>query len=173
MSFPSRPLGAAMLVLLLAGCASRPAAPPPDLAGRLAIKVDGQSDRNLSASFELGGTAREGRLQLGGPLGTTAAQAGWAPGEAWIVAEGKRTDYPDLDSLATATLGEAIPIAALFDWLRGKPWDGAPSIPRVDGRPGFEQLDWRIDLSRFAEGWLEAVREAPPMVSVRARLDRP
>ena len=61
-------------------------------------------------------------------------------------------------------------MAALIDWLRARAWPGAPSATR-DG--GFEQLGWRVDLSRFAEGWVVAARDAAPAVSVRARLERP
>ena len=35
--------------------------------------------------------------------------------------------YADLDALAAAALGEGVPMLALFDWLRGRPWAGAPS----------------------------------------------
>jgi outer membrane lipoprotein LolB len=67
-------------------------------------------------------------------------------------------------------LGETLPLAALFDWLRGRPWPGAPSRP-VAAPPGFEQLGWRVDLARFAEGQVDARRDRAPAVNVRARLD--
>ena len=62
-------------------------------------------------------------------------------------------------------------MAALFDWLRGRPWPDAASQLRGDGVPGFEQLGWQIDLARWAEGRVEARRVAPPVVTVRVRLD--
>lgn len=62
----------------------------------------------------------------------------------------------------------ALPLAALFDWLRGRPWPRAESQARPDG---FEQLGWVVDLSRRAEGWLLARREEAPEVTVRVRLD--
>lgn len=137
------------------------------------MRVDGQPDRSLSADFELSGSPEQGQLVLSGPLGAIAAQAGWRASEAWLLANGERSAFPNLDELAAATLGETIPIAALFDWLRGQPWTGAVRTQRTDGLPGFEQLGWRIDLSRWPEGIVEAVRTAPPLVTVRARLERP
>ena len=55
------------------------------------------------------------------------------------------------------------------DLLRGGP-DGVR--PRPDGRPGFEQLGWIVDLQESAAGLLRAERPAPPALSLRVRLDR-
>lgn len=165
---------AALMVGLLAGCATAPSpvgAPQEVLSGRLSVRIDGQADRSIAAGFDLSGSAREGQLLLSGPLGTTAARARWSPGQAVLESGGQASQHADLDALATAALGEAIPIAALFDWLRGRAWAGAPSTPRADGADGFEQLGWQVSLARWAEGWIEAVRTAPPMITVRARLE--
>lgn len=163
----------AITVTALAGCATRPPVSSETLSGRIAIRVEGQDERSLSAGFELAGHAAQGHLTLTTPLGTTAAQATWEPGQAWLLAEGRRTGYASLDDLAAAALGEPIPIVALFHWLRGRPWPGAPSQPRDDAIAGFVQLGWHIDVSRIDDGWLEARRPAPPAVLVRARLERP
>jgi outer membrane lipoprotein LolB len=53
--------------------------------------------------------------------------------------------------------------------LRGRPWPGALQFTLPGG---FEQLGWRIDLSRFAEGWVLASRERAPAIVVRALLER-
>ena len=162
--------------LLLAACASVPRAPlggEPPLAGRLAIKVESEPPRNLSAAFELEGDAQRGRLALTSPLGTTLGEATWAPGQAQLKSGSEQRDYADLDDLAEQALGERIPLAALFHWLRGRPWPDAPSQPLPGGEPGFTQAGWRISLARRAEGWVEARREAAPVVTVRARLDAP
>ncbi|MES2958358.1 MAG: outer membrane lipoprotein LolB [Pseudomonadota bacterium] len=157
---------------LLAGCAATPN-PPPELAGRLAVRVEayaGAPARSLSTQFELRGDAQAGELQLTTPLGSTAALARWRPGSAELVSgEGTRR-FADLDALAQELLGESLPLAALIDWLRGRPWPGAPNASATNG---FDQLGWRIDLSRFAEGWVLASRERAPALSVRARLERP
>jgi len=161
----------AALSLLVAGCAT-PRVPADDiLSGRLSVRIDGQPDRAVNASFDLSGSAREGQLLLSGPLGTTAARARWSPGQAWLQVGDTETRHADLDALATAALGEPVPIAALFDWLRGRAWVGAPSTARGDGVPGFVQLGWQVDLARWADGWVEAVRSAPPVITVRARLE--
>ena len=165
---------AAMLASSLAGCsalAPRPDGPADTLAGRLSLRIDGQPQRSISAGFELSGTPAQGQLLLSGPLGTTAARARWSAGQAVLSSAGRDTPFADLDSLAAAALGESLPMAALFDWLRGRAWPGAPASARGDRTAGFEQLGWQVNLARWAEGWVEAVRSAPPAITVRAKLD--
>ena len=164
-----------MLASSLAGCsalAPRPDGPADTLAGRLSLRIDGQPQRSISAGFELSGTPAQGQLLLSGPLGTTAARARWSAGQAVLSSAGRDTPFADLDSLAAAALGESLPMAALFDWLRGRAWPGAQAVARGDGRAGFEQLGWAIDLQRWPEGAVDAFRSTPPTVTVRVRLDR-
>jgi len=157
----------------LAACAGLPARPPTDLAGRLAVQIDaaaGQPARSFTAEFDLRGDAQRGQLRLTGPLGGMLADVRWEPGSAELTdAQGARR-YATLDAMTQDLFGEALPLAAVVDWLRGRPWPGAPSRPQGDG---FEQLDWRVGLARFADGVLEARRERAPGVSLRARLERP
>jgi outer membrane lipoprotein LolB len=157
----------------LAGCAGVTRRPPADLAGRLAVRVDaaaGQAARSFNAEFDLQGDAQRGRLRLTGPLGGMLADVRWEPGSAELTdAQGARR-YSGLDAMAQDLFGEALPLAAVVDWLRGRPWAGAPSRPAPDG---FEQLEWHVGLGRFAEGVLDARRARAPAVSLRARLDRP
>lgn len=158
---------------LLAACATptlRPADAAPPLEGRLAIRVDGQPERDLSASFELAGNAERGTLLLSGPLGAAAARASWAPGGATLRTGDGEQAFATLDALAERALGETFPIAALFDWLRGRPWPGAAAQARDDGAAGFMQLGWQVSLARLADGWVEARRAGPPGISVRVRL---
>ncbi|MFI4929014.1 MAG: lipoprotein insertase outer membrane protein LolB [Burkholderiales bacterium] len=168
-------LGAvAALLGLLSACASLtpPRAPGAQvLSGRLSVRVDAEPVRALSAAFELSGDARAGTLVLSSPLGATLAQARWVPGEAVLETPGSRARYPDLDTLAEHALGERVPLAALFDWLRGRPSADVPSEILPAGEPGFTQMGWRVGLARYSEGWVEAKRDAPPAVTVRARLD--
>ncbi len=158
------------VLVLLVGCATPPR-PTSELAGRLSVTVEahaGAPARSVSTQFELRGDARAGELQLSTMLGTTAGQAHWRPGGAdLITGEGTR-QFADLDALALGLFGEALPLSAMIDWLRGRPWPGAPDAATVDG---FEQLGWRIDLSRFAQGWVLAARERAPALSVRVKLD--
>jgi outer membrane lipoprotein LolB len=168
---------------LLAGCASLPSAPAPAAAavgapaepitGRLALHVaahDGVAAQHHSSAFELHGDADAGGLRLTTPLGTTVAQARWQHGAVELAtAEGPR-HHASLDALTHELFGQSLPLAALFDWLRARPWPGAPSQP---GEGGFSQLGWHIDTARHAEGWLLLRRAQPPALSVRVRLDGP
>jgi len=164
----------------MAGCASfvEPGAPVGEsLAGRLSVRVEGSSSepvRSLSAGFELLGDAERGSLNLSTPLGTVLAQARWSPQQVLLVTPQGQTPYADLPALTRKLLGEALPVAALFDWLRGRPWPGAPSqANRPPDEAGFFQLGWQVTLARFDEGFVVAQRMDPPLVTVRARLDRP
>lgn len=167
----------AAAALLVAGCASLPppAAPPTgdSLSGRLALRVEpapGQEGRSMSAAFELQGLPERGRFSLSTPLGTMLAQARWQPGRVTLITPQGETPYPDLDALTREVLGESVPVAAMFDWLQGRPWPGAASIVAP---PGFRQLGWAVDLSRFDDASIAAVREQAPMVTVRLKMDRP
>jgi outer membrane lipoprotein LolB len=141
------------------------------LSGRLSVRVDSDPARALSAAFELSGSARAGAMALTSPLGNTLAQASWKPGDVVLQTPNSLQRYPDLDTMAEQALGERVPLAALFDWLRGRPWSGAQSEALANGEDGFSQLGWRVSLARYAEGWVEARRDAPPAVTMRARLD--
>ncbi len=167
----------AALLLLTSGCATRVATPLPTLSGRLALQVAGATARDeargFSGNFELRGDAQRGSLDLSGPLGAGAVRAQWAEGRySWDDGRGPQ-EAASLDALARDTLGEDLPLAALFDWLRARPWPGAPVAPRADGEPGFDQLGWSIDTSGAAEGRLAALRSRPPRISLRIRLDAP
>ncbi len=147
------------------------------LAGRLSVRVDageGSPARSMSAGFELQGNAEAGRLNLVTPLGTVLAQARWAPGVVILATPQGETRYDDLDALTREALGESLPVPALFDWLRGRPWPGAASTASVaPAEPGFTQLGWVVSLAHFDEAWIAARRDRPPVVTVRARIDRP
>ncbi len=166
-------------VLGLSGCASlRPPgeeALPTAVAGRLAVRVEpvepGGAVRSSSGSFELLGTPRAGELRLSTPLGTVMAVARWQPGEVTLQGDGQTRRYDDLGQLTRDVVGEALPVEALFDWLRGRPWTGAASEPLLDGRPGFAQLGWQVLLAEAGEGLIVATRPAPPAVTVRAKVD--
>ena len=158
---------------LLAACATPPPAPgePAWTSGRISIRIAAdasQAAQSISVAFELRGDGRSGELRLNSPLGTRVAQARWAPGVAVLeTPEGERS-FGTLDELSRQALGEALPLAALPDWIAGRPWPAAPH--RVQ-EGGFEQLGWSVRLARQAEGWIDARREAPPEVVVRVRLD--
>jgi len=166
------PLAAALAV---AGCVLPPAVAPGALNGRLSVQVDAHADRaaqSISASFELQGSAERGELRLSTTLGTTLAAARWSPGQAWLVTPQGERRFEDLEALSIATFGEPLPLRALPDWLRGRPWPGAVAVVAAPpDKPGFEQLGWAIDLARFDAGQLLAQRAGPPRVRLRAQLE--
>lgn len=135
--------------------------------------VDGAGPRSLTGAFELRGDARSGRLSLSTPLGSLIAQARWAPGSVVLVTPQGEQRFDDLDALTREVVGESLPVAALFDWLRGRPWPGAPSVAtQAPAEPGFEQLGWTVSLAHFDEASIAARRAQAPVVVVRAKLDR-
>lgn len=167
----------AAALLLLTGCATTPPGSAPGEApwtsGRMSLRVDATEERaaqGFTAGFELQGSAAQGTLRLLSPLGSRLAEAQWAPGMALLrTPEGERR-FDSLDALAEGALGERLPLAALPDWLVGRPWHGAP---HRDTPSGFVQAGWAVDRSALAEGRLVAQRESPPAVVLRIRLDGP
>jgi outer membrane lipoprotein LolB len=176
----SKALAAIAAAAFLAGCAVPVPAPESIggnvLSGRLSVQVDAAAStpaRSLSAAFELRGDPVVGRLDLSTPLGSVLAQARWSPQHVVLKTPRGETEFADLDALTREALGESLPVAALFDWLQGRPWPGAPS--RAGNPPGddFEQLGWTVNLARFDDALVSARRDAPPPVTVRIKLDRP
>jgi outer membrane lipoprotein LolB len=149
---------------------------PDALSGRLALRVDAlgnEPPRAFSAAFDLRGRPDAGTLALSTPLGSMLAEARWSPAEVVLATPQGTRRFTSLQALTQEALGESIPLEAWFDWLRGRPWPGAPSETLPAVRDGFAQLGWRVDLGGFAEGTVQATRESPPpTVSVRIRLDR-
>jgi outer membrane lipoprotein LolB len=145
------------------------------LVGRLSVNVeasDGAPARSLAAAFELQGNPRDGRLDLSTPLGSVLARARWSPSQVVLMTPKGETEFADLDALTREALGESLPLAALFDWLRGRPWPGAPSLALSGSAAGFDQLGWTVNLARFDEAVVTARRASPPPVTVRIKLDR-
>jgi outer membrane lipoprotein LolB len=166
------------VALLLAACTTLSPAPSGGtdaLSGRLALRVEAagtEAARAFSAAFDLRGNAEAGTLGLSTPLGSTLAQAHWSPAEVVLATPQGTRRFATLDALTQEALGESVPVEAWFDWLRGRPWPGAPSA-RSTIDDGFDQLGWHVDLGRFAEGTVAATRTLPPpVVTVRIRLDR-
>lgn len=164
-----------LAALLLSGCASlAPQSPPTDaprLTGRLSVTVAGTPNARAtggSAGFELIGGPEAGRLELVSPLGSLVARASWQPGLVLMQTPDTQRRFDSLDELTRELLGEPIPVAALFDWLKGRPWPAAAHQPLPQG---FEQLGWRVDTSRRAAHVLVATRLAEPEVTLRARLE--
>lgn len=160
---------------LLAACAAPPRNPAanPWTTGRLSLRVEATADKpsqGLSAAFELRGSGETGELRLLSPLGTRLVTARWgSDGAVLQTNEGERR-FASLDDLAVQALGEPLPLAALPDWLAGRPWPRQPFRAVADG---FEQLGWQVNTSERLEGRVSARRESPPAVQLRVRLDLP
>ncbi|MFZ2827822.1 lipoprotein insertase outer membrane protein LolB [Hydrogenophaga sp.] len=136
--------------MLLAACAT-PAPTTlidgaPYWSGRLALTVDSDPPQSFSAGFDLRGTPQTGELQLNSPLGTALATVRWTPEGAELLQGDTITRRPTLDTLTTELGGQALPVAALFAWLRGH---------------GAEINGWQADLSRQASGRIVARRTQP------------
>ena len=174
-------LGSCLVCGLLAGCSTlfpTESRLMGDLiSGRISVvveSVDGAAPKAMNAAFELEGTAANGRLNLATPMGTRLAEVRWAPGRASLATPQIQTEFSDLDSLTAELLGESLPVGALFDWLRGRPSIAAPSEPvQPPADAGFRQLGWSVNLASFQEALVTARRERAPLVTVRAKMDRP
>jgi outer membrane lipoprotein LolB len=155
---------ALLMVFVLAGCATPPKSSGPvdaetgPWSGRLALKVEDKPGDSFSAGFELKGNASSGELALFSPLGGTLALLSWEPGSATLRTGNDTRQFPSVDALVAHVTGAAIPVAALFDWLRGR-------ATQVAG--------WTADLSQLGQGRLAAKRLAPPPeADLRLVLDR-
>lgn len=152
------PAALPLLAALLAGCATPP--PPaaegvePAWSGRLALLVQAEPPQRASVAFDLRGRPQRGELLLSGPLGQTLAQVRWDEAGAWLQRpDGTTERHPDMAALTEALTGAALPLAALFDWL--------------DGRP-TEVAGWTLLNLDAAAGRLHARRHAPaPLVDLR------
>lgn len=155
---------AALALAALAGCATAPKpVGPMDAAngpwsGRLALQVEDKPGDSFSAGFELKGNAMNGELALFSPLGGTLATLTWRPGLATLERNGEKRQYPSVDELVGQLAGAALPVAALFDWLKG-----------IDS----QVAGWRADLSQLAQGRLAARRLQPtPQADLRVVLEQ-
>jgi outer membrane lipoprotein LolB len=108
-------------------------------------------------------------LRLFTPLGTQVALARWSAGDVRLLSSEGEARFATLEDLSRQVLGEALPLAALGDWLRGRPWPEVPAEPLPGG--SFRQLGWEIVLSRRDDGHIRFTRAAPPQVTVRVVLD--
>jgi outer membrane lipoprotein LolB len=147
--------------LLAAGCAA-PRMIPLDTnaywSGRMAIQVLKNPPESLSAGFELQGSVQAGEMVLLSPIGTTLARLEWTPQGARLAQGQQQVESTSLQRLGARLTGTELPIAALFEWLAGRPAEA----------PG-----WQVDLSAHAQGRISAERREPsPGAVLRIALDR-
>jgi outer membrane lipoprotein LolB len=153
-----------LLTFMLAACATQPkppAAPVGDMgpwSGRLALTVQDKPGESFAAGFELRGAPQRGELELVSPIGGILGRLQWEPGKAVLRSGSRTTEYESIDALVTQVAGTPIPVAALFDWLRGV----ATPVP-----------GWAPDLSQLAQGRVSATRTQPqPQAELRVILER-
>lgn len=124
----------------------------------MSLQVEGQASQSFSAAFELYGDARQGGLVLTSPLGSRLAQVEWQDGHAQLTTAQEMRSSHSLDALLEDVTGAQIPVAALFQWLKGV----------HSTTPG-----WRADLSNLEQGRLVAHRDTPaPQATLRLALTR-
>ncbi len=124
------------------------------------MQTDGEApqQQTFAAAFELKGSAQSGELRLFSPLGQTLAVLAWEPGRATLRANNGVREFSSLDALVAEVTGTPIPIAALFEWLAGRP----AAVP-----------GWQADLSQLGDGRVVARRSAPlPAATLRVALER-
>ena len=157
MSVLRRHIAIATLAALLGGCAAPKVLTAPGVDawnGRLALSVNSTPPQTYSAGFDLHGTPEVGELLLTTPLGTTLATVTWSPGRAEMTQGHQTTLRNSLSELSADLGGAAVPVTALFAWLKGQPTE-------VDG--------WQADLSRHAQGRVTA-RRLQPLPAAELRL---
>ncbi len=127
--------------------------------GRLSLQIQSEPAQSFSASFELRGQASAGELVLISPLGNTLGILRWSPSEALLDSGGGKVQrFSSVDELMMQSTGAALPVEALFSWLRG-------TQANVSG--------WSADLSRYDDGRITAKRVLPtPQADLRVVLDR-
>ena len=156
-------LGLSFASFFIAGCTTNPRAEGPSdtksgpWSGRLALRLDSLPPQSFSASFQLSGQATQGELSLFTPIGSTAAAMAWGPGGATLRNGSESRAFSSLEAMVAEVTGTPLPVAALFDWLAGRP----TPVP-----------GWEVDLTRLPQGRLMAQRFSPqPQAELRLILD--
>lgn len=122
------------------------------------LKVQSDPVQTFSADFDLQGDAQAGRLSFFTPLGTTAARLDWNAQGAQLQMAGEPQQFESIDSLTRHISGAVLPIASLFEWLKGMD----PATP-----------GWQVDLRDLINGRLSAQRLAPEIpAELKIILDR-
>ena len=156
---------ALLAMFLIAGCAGNQKATGlydqqrEEWAGRISLQVASEPVQSFSASFELKGRVENGELTLISPLGNVLAVLRWSPGQALLDRGSQDIQrFASVDELMERATGAAIPLSALFAWLRGT---------------NATASGWMADLTRHGEGRVSARRTLPaPEASLRVVLDQ-
>ena len=120
----------------------------------MALRVDSTPPQSFSASFELQGRPEQGHLTLSTALGTTLAKLVWSASGAEMQQGTQVTKRDHVDALMAELIGAAVPMQALFAWIRGE-------SALVAG--------WQTDLTQRTDGRLTA-RRFEPLPTAELRL---
>ena len=127
-------------------------------SGRMSLQIQSDPTQAFFAGFELKGQAENGELSLISPLGSILGVMRWSDGEATLTQAGSTQRFSSTDELLAKATGAAVPVAALFDWLRGK----NTAVP-----------GWLADLSQQNSGRISAKRIDPaPQAELRIVLEK-
>lgn len=153
----------ALLLVLLAGCASLPSPGPVDGGFNLRGKI-GVVEGNESFSARILWQQREEvfSIDLWGPLGQGRVRlAGDGDYLELSDADGSLLDSGRAEAVMARQLGWSLPLGVLPHWVRGRPAPGVPATGETRDAEnrlvGFSQLDWQVELER-----LETVAGAEP-----------
>jgi len=132
-----------LVALLLVACASPPSVNRYVHAndvwqGRLSVQVASEPAQRISADFFLEGSLQAGSLTLDSALGTRMARMQWDGAGALLQTPGQSQRFASLDAMVQHTVGSALPMPALFAWLRGQAVSAAGwellTLDQVQGR---------------------------------------
>ena len=151
-------------IFSVAGCARKIRRNDPNdtekklWTGRVSVQTQSDPVQAFFAGFELKGLPERGELLLTSPLGNILGLMRWSPDGALLESGTQVTRFTSVDALLEQTTGAAIPMLALFDWLKG-------INTSLDG--------WSADLSGLDTGRIVATRTEPaPQTRLRIVLDQ-
>lgn len=157
--------GLVLATFFIAGCAAPIRAERPNddaisfWTGRISLQVQSEPPQAFFAGFELKGSPVQGELMLNSPLGNNLAVLRWSPQEAILDSGNQIQRFASVDELIQKATGAAVPLPALFDWLRGR---------------NTAAHGWSADLSQHADGRISASRSSPqPRSDLRIVLAAP
>lgn len=179
------------LVLVLAGCATRPVPPAPtpafdpelpeyaawSIRGRVSL-VRGEQGWHAGMNWQE--TAGHYRLDLAGPLGQGALQiSGAVEGMVRLqTADGRQYAATDADALVLSATGWQLPVTGLRYWVRGVPAPGVDAGITTDNRgrlARLQQSGWEITYNRYralaGRDWPTRMRLEAADVSVTLVVD--
>ncbi|MBU1225136.1 MAG: lipoprotein insertase outer membrane protein LolB [Gammaproteobacteria bacterium] len=156
-----RAMAAALLALVLGGCAVVPPAPPAalelprqanwTLQGRIGVQSGEQS---LSGQIHWRHRVESDEVLMTSPLGQGVARiVRDAEGVALEMPNQPTRRAPDAESLTREALGYALPVAGLTWWVQGRPDPGSAFETTRDAGGRIEQLrqdGWVIDYLQYA-----------------------